>query len=221
MATQRTVPAPIPGTRVPMSYEEYLTLEGEVLHAEWVNGEVVVFMPPSSKHQILLFWLARVIGLFAEVFDLGDVHVAPLEMRATPGGPAREPDIFFVAREHRDRMTTQRLNGPADLICELISPESVRRDQVEKLREYAAAGVREYWLFDSRPVPILPAWYRLTEAGTYAPLVPDADGRLHSTVLPGFWLDPAWLAQEPLPAPLAVLQKIAPQALRAALKDSE
>ncbi len=221
MATQHSLPALLPGQRVPMSYEEYLTLIDEELHAEWVNGEVTIFMPSSSKHQTLLAWLARVVGLFTDLFDLGDVYVAPLEMRTSPGGPAREPDILFVAREHRNRMAAQRLNGPADLIIEIISPESVRRDQVEKLREYAAAGVREYWLFDSRPVPIVPAWYHLTETGTYVPLEIDAAGRYHSTVLPDFWFDPTWLAHEPLPKTLTVLQQIAPGALRAALLNDQ
>ena len=221
MAMRRTVPALVPGTRVPMSYEEFLAFADEDVHAEWVNGEVIVFMSPSSRHQVLTIWLARVVAFFTDLFDLGEVYAAPLEMRAIPGGSAREPDLLFVAREHRDRMEAQRLNGPADLIVEIISPESVRRDQVEKLREYVAAGVREYWLFDSRPLPVPPAWYRLNEAGVFAPIAPDAAGRLHSTVLLGFWLDPAWLTQEPLPKPLAMMQQIAPDALRAALDGAQ
>jgi Uma2 family endonuclease len=91
--------------------------------------------------------------------------MAPFEMRARPDGPARIPDILFVAREHRDRIESLRLNGPADLIVELISPESVRRDRVEKLHEYAAAGVLEYWLIDTRPSPAPPVCYRLNSAG--------------------------------------------------------
>jgi hypothetical protein len=58
MATQRTVPGLIPGQRVPMSYEEYLAASDEDVHAEWVNGEVFPFMPPSDRHQDLAFWLA-------------------------------------------------------------------------------------------------------------------------------------------------------------------
>jgi hypothetical protein len=53
------------------------------------------------------------------------------------------------------------------------------------------------------------------------PVEPDAAGRIHSTVLPGFWLDPAWLTQDPLPTQLAVIQQIAPEALRAALGTNE
>jgi Uma2 family endonuclease len=221
MATQRVIPALTPGQRVPMSYEEFLTYGDDTTHAEWVNGEVIVFMPASFRHQELQAWLLRVMAFFVDLFDLGDVCIAPLEMRVYPDGPAREPDLLFVAREHRDRLEAQRLNGPADLIIELISPESVRRDRVEKLREYAAAGVPEYWLIDTRPAPAPPVCYRLSPTGEYEPIVADASGRIHSTVLPGFWLDPAWLTQDPLPKPLTVIRELAPQALRAALESGE
>ncbi|HEY8599381.1 MAG TPA: Uma2 family endonuclease [Thermomicrobiales bacterium] len=221
MATQPTIPHFPRGERIPMSYEDFLRLVDEDAHAEWVDGEAIIFMPPSDRHQVLVFWLARVIASYAEFFDLGEVRIAPLEMRARPGGSAREPDILFVSREHRDRLTPQRLVGPADLIVEVISPESVRRDQVEKRREYAAAGVTEYWLVDPRPSVTPLVIYRSGEAGDYLPVAPDAAGRYVSGVLPGFWLDPSWLRLEPLPKPLAIMRRIAPEALRAALDQSD
>lgn len=221
MATERAIPALIPGQRVPMSYEEFLEVADEDVHAEWVDGEVIIFMPTSDRHQDLQLWLARVIAFFVDLFALGVVRTAPLEMRARPDGPAREPDILFVAREHRGRLGARRLVGPADLIVELISPESVRRDRIEKLHEYAAAGVPEYWLVDSRPSAAPPQFYRLTPVGEYELIDPDTVGRIHSTVLPGFWLDPAWLARDPLPDPLSLMRRIAPEALRAALEADE
>ena len=111
--------------------------------------------------------------------------------------------------------------GPADLLVEVSSPESATGDRVEQWREYAAAGVREYWLADARPAAAPLAGYRLGPAGDYLPIAPDERGRLRSAVLPGFWLDPAWLLAEPLPKPLALLRRIAPEALRAALASEE
>ena len=219
MATQTTIPKFPRGQRIPMSYEDFLNLIDEDAHAEWVDGEAIIFLPPSARHQAILGWLGCTVALYADLFDLGMVLPAPFEMRARPGGSAREPDLLFLAREHLDRLTPQRLAGPADLLVEIISPESVRRDQVEKRREYAAAGVTEYWLVDPRPSVTPLVIYRLGEAGEYLPVAPDADGHYASGVLPGFWLDPAWLRQEPLPRPLAIMQRIAPAALRAALAE--
>jgi Uma2 family endonuclease len=60
-------------------------------------------------------------------------------MRATPDGPARQPDLLFVAREHLDRLTETRLSGPADFVVEVVSDDSVARDRADKFYEYQAA----------------------------------------------------------------------------------
>ena len=133
-------------------------------------------------------------------------------MRIVPGRSSREPDLLFVARDHRDRIADKRVEGPADLVVELISDDSVTRDRVDKSREYEAAGIPEYWLLDPRPRQQRADFYQLTGAGTYRPVSPDADGRYHSVVVPGFWLRPDWLWQDPLPAVWTCLAEIAPEA---------
>ncbi len=68
----------------------------------------------------------------------------------------------------------------------------------------------EYWIIDPRPGRQRVDFYRLTAQGKYQAVLPDADGRYHAAALSGFWLDPAWLWQEPLPDPLDLLSGIAP-----------
>ena len=97
--------------RFPMSYENFLAWADEA-HAEWVDGEVTVFMPPNIRHQFIAMFLQNLLAQFASAFEFGDVLGAPVEMRAQPDGSAREPDILFVAAAHRDRLTAQRLAGP-------------------------------------------------------------------------------------------------------------
>ncbi len=207
--------------RLKMTYEEFLDWADEDTHAEWVAGEVIVFMPPKTVHQRLLNFLSALLSTYARFFGLGEVLEAPFEMRLGRGKPSREPDLLFVAREHRDRLTAERLDGPADLVIELVSDSSVVRDYEEKFRDYEAAGVREYWICDPRPDKQQTSFYQLTVEGRYQAVPPDADGRYHALVLPGFWLDPAWLWQEPLPDPLTALATIAPEALRGALTAAE
>ena len=207
--------------RLKMTYEEFLEWSDEDTHAEWVAGEVIVFMPPKRVHQRILNFLSALLTTYARFFGLGEVLEAPFEMRLGHGKPSREPDLLFVAREHLDRLTEERLDGPADLVVELVSDSSVARDCEEKFREYEAAGVREYWICDPRPGKQQTSFYQLTAEGKYQAVPPDADGRYHALVLPGFWLDPAWLWEEPLPDPLTTLATIAPQALRGALTAAE
>jgi Uma2 family endonuclease len=199
--------------RFPMSYDDFLVWADEDVHAEWADGEVTVFMPPNIRHQFIANFLQTVLTLFARASDRGDVLSAPLEMRARPGGPAREPDILFVAAAHRDRLTAQRLVGPADFVVEIVSEESANRDRTEKFYEYEEAGIGEYLIIDPRPRRERVDFYRLTEAKKYLAVLPDGAGRYHSAVLPGFWFDPAWFWATPTPDPLLTLAEIAPDAL--------
>jgi Uma2 family endonuclease len=199
-----------------MSYEQWLAWTGASTQSEWVDGEAIEFMPASQLHQELLWFLVSLLGWYVRTLNLGKVHGPPFEMRLSER-VAREPDVLFVARDHLDRLTAQRLLGPADLAVEIISDDSVTRDRIEKRDQYAAAGVPEYWLLDPRPGKKRAEFYRLTNDGIYEAVPPDADGRYHSSPVPGFWLRPAWLWQDPLPDPLTLLAEIAPEAVRRAL----
>ncbi len=75
---------------------------------------------------------------------------------------------------------------------EVISDDSVQRDCVDKLEEYRLAGVSEYWIIDPRHHRT--AVYTLDEQGSYQRLGPDdKHGVVRSRILPGFWIDLAWL----------------------------
>lgn len=112
-----------------MTYEEYLAWADEGVHAEWVNGEVIVFPPRTNAHQTIVGFLDLVISLFADIFDLGRLHLAPFELRIDLDGPSRLPDLVFLAKAHLDQLTNERIVGPPDLIIEVVSADSVHRDR--------------------------------------------------------------------------------------------
>ena len=216
--TQTTTVPTTPDQRLRMSYEEYLAWAGEDVHAEWVSGEVIVQMPPKPRHQQVVAFLLQLVGLFIQLFQLGRLLPAPLEMRAIPDGPAREPDLLFVAREHLDRLTEARLSGPADLVVEVVSDDSVARDRADKFYEYQAAGVKEYWIIDPRPGYERVDFFVLDDKGRYRPVPVEPDGRYHSTVLAGFWFQVDWvLATEPPEVLQALAQIVGPQKLLEAM----
>jgi Uma2 family endonuclease len=199
--TEEGIRSPAPGMR--MSYEEFLEWCDEDTWAEWVDGEVIVLSPASDRHQDLARFLTAVLSVFTETRELGTVRPAPFLMKLERG---REPDVLFVAREHLDRLKENYLDGPADLVVEIVSPDSVERDRGTKFVEYEAAGVREYWLID--PLRERAEFYQLDEEGFYRP-VPDLEGMYHSQVVSGFWLKVEWLWQEPLPSPVRAVAAIA------------
>ena len=126
-------------------------------------------------------------------------------MKTGPDLPGREPDILFIAREHLDRMRNSYLDGPADLVVEIISPDSRARDRGEKFYEYEQGGVREYWLLD--PLRRQAEFYQRGPDGIFRLVPGGEDGTYRSAVLEGLWLKVEWLWQEPLPPLMSVLRE--------------
>jgi Uma2 family endonuclease len=193
-----------------MTYEEFRAWATEEVRAEWVDGEVIRLMPPSLRHQALLMFLSILVGAYVELRKSGRLLGAPFEMKLRGGRSYREPDLIFVATDHLDRLTAERLNGPADLVIEIISQDSVTRDRRDKLAEYAASGIPEYWIVDPRPGQPVLGGYTTGSDGAYIAIPTDHSGRLFSTVLPGFYFRQEWLSAEPLPHALLLLAEIAP-----------
>jgi Uma2 family endonuclease len=203
--TQTTHTAPS-GSAPPemMTYEQFLEWLDEDTHAEWVHGEVVFMSPIDDQHQDLAGFLLTSIRIFAEANRLGVVRHEPTQMKTSPDLPGRAPDILFVANAHLSRLKKTYVDGPADLVAEIVSPDSGARDRGDKYYEYEQGGVREYWLID--PQRKQAEFYVRDEAGIYQ-LSPIADGIFRSTVLDGLWLQVDWLWQEPLPPVLDVLKE--------------
>jgi len=193
---------PPPG---PVTFEAFLEWADEDTWAEWVEGEVIVMAPASERHQQLVRFLLSLLTFYVEARNLGWLCAAPFLMRLSPT-VAREPDLLFVTNEHLDRVKETYLDGPADLVVEIISPDSIARDRGEKFVEYEAGGVSEYWLID--PLRQQAEFYQLADDGRYRLVLPGADGFYRSRVVADFRLRPDWLWAEPLPKVLAVARQL-------------
>ena len=204
LESKQTEPrTPPPG---PVSFEEFLAWCDEDTHAEWVDGAIIMMSPASDQHQNLIEFLITILRMFNESQQAGWLRVAPFLMRTDVKPSGREPDILFVTKERMQLVQPTFLDGPADLIVEIVSPESIGRDRGEKFVEYEAAGVKEYWLID--PLRQQAEFYQLDDQGLYHAAALDADGSYHSIMLPGFWLRVTWLWQKPLPPLLSVLKEL-------------
>lgn len=126
---------------------DYFALPETNRYLELSEGELRMPPHPTYSHQRIVFDLATLLRRFVEAHDLGEVHVAPLPVRLWPG-KIREPDVLFMAHEHRDRISEQVL-GPPDLVVEVTSPSTRQVDRMEKIVEYARAGIPEYWVVDA------------------------------------------------------------------------
>jgi Uma2 family endonuclease len=175
-----------------VSWEDFhawaLTQEHRV---EWVDGEIIELPPDSVEHFDQIDFLSDFIKAHVRGGDLGRVFYSTLLMRLPNRPTGRVPDVMFIANEHLNRLTRTYLDGPADLVIEIVSPDSEMRDRFYKLGEYGEARIPEYWLIDK---PRQQAhFYVLGDDGKYGEAPVSADGIYTSTVLPGLRIRVEWL----------------------------
>lgn len=127
------------------SVEEYLDLDTNHL-VEFSHGYVEVLPMPTQSHQLIVAFLYNALLTFARARNLGRVLFAPLRVRLWEG-KFQEPDVVFMLAEHADRCSDEYWEG-ADLVMEVVSEDGRYRDTVTKRREYARAGIPEYWIVD-------------------------------------------------------------------------
>jgi Uma2 family endonuclease len=187
---------------VKTTYEQFLDWHPDGQIAEWVAGEAFVMTAPSTIHERESKLLFRCLSDYVDAHELGEMFSAPFPMKL--GDTAREPDLLFVAAANLARVEKKYLNGPADMVIEIVGPESRGRDRGEKFYEHEEAGIPEYWLID--PMRKQSEFYTLGGDGTYRLMPISKDGIFHSHVLKGLWLDVNWFAQDPLPKKAAILK---------------
>jgi Uma2 family endonuclease len=173
-----------------MTSEEFFRYAPEDQKAELIDGVMIVHSPPLVIHEKLQGFLYTLLRTYVEESDLGEVlgSRTPVEMEMAQ---TYEPDILFVARERADIVESKGVFGTPDLVIEILSASTVHYDRGSKFKAYERAGVRELWLID----PYGPAgteFYQL-QGRRFVPVMPDSDGILRSTAVPGFWIDVAWL----------------------------
>jgi len=188
-----------------VTFETYLEqFAGQ--YAEWVNGTVIGMSPIDRRHDELSRFLSFLLELFLNYRPVATIRAAPTTMRLRSDLPAREPDLQIILDEHADRLTDTYVDGPADWVIEIVSPESVARDRGEKFHEYERGGVNEYWIVDPHRQQLLA--YSLGSDGLYTPIPEDQQGRIASVTLPEFRLKVEVLWQSPLPGALARVEMV-------------
>jgi len=169
------------------TYEDYLNLEDEKRY-EVINGRLKEMPAPSFEHQRILKRLLRLLDDFVEITkDDGEILPAPFDVILSETIVV-QPDIVFISNENLKNVKNGRLFGPPDLVVEIVSPATIRRDTVVKKGIYEKHGVREYWIVypDERAIEV---WV-LSDKGKYELFsVAEREGKVKSKVLQGLEID--------------------------------
>lgn len=173
-----------------LTFEEFL-VEFEGQHAEWqIDGTVEMLPEESMTHIQLRLDLTELLDLYLLATGWGH-QLSHFLQRPAPSMPVRQPDIMIVAHQHIELILQSCFYGPADVVIEIVSQHSVGSDYGRKFHEYEAGGIQEYWILD--PDRRIADVHGRAEDGKFRRHTPDVSGRIVSTVLPRFSLDPALL----------------------------
>ncbi len=161
------------------TYEDYLRLTDDKRY-EVINGRLKEMPAPTPWHQAIS---RKISLLLARFLKDGEFFYAPIDV-VLGDRYVLQPDIVFISKERLGIIGEKAIMGPPDLVVEIISPATVRRDTVVKKSIYERFGVKEYWIVypEEKAVEV---WV-LNDEGKYDLFnVAEGEGKVKSKVLEG------------------------------------
>ena len=151
--------------------------------AEFINGEMVIQSPAKYEHNTVSSNLLTLMNAYVNRNNLGWVGAEKVFVALTRND--YEPDICFFRKSVADKFEAGQMRFPApDLIVEILSPSTEARDRGVKFTDYAAHGVKEYWVID--PAGETLEQFMLSETGEYELALKSGSGMVNSGAIPGF-----------------------------------
>lgn len=166
------------------TYADYLRLPDDGRRYEVIRGDLYVTAAPYFDHQFVIWRLSQTFGRFIDDSGLGILLTAPFDV-LLPNGIATpvQPDLVFLRTGNHPSFGDKNFQGIPDLVIEVESPATRKRDRTVKQDAYREAGVPEYWRVEplSRRVTVLVLEDGYVETGCY-----ESGETLRSALLPGF-----------------------------------
>ncbi|MEX2460741.1 MAG: Uma2 family endonuclease [Paenibacillaceae bacterium] len=130
----------------PMSYDEYAALPEDGNRYELVEGILEMMSPgATARHQMMSFEMQSRLAQTCKLEYV--ILYAPIDVILS-NREVRQPDLVMIHRSRLEIITKRGIEGAPDLVIEILSPHSIRRDKVGKRRSYAKYGIPEYWVID-------------------------------------------------------------------------
>lgn len=134
-----------------ITYEEFTKMEfpnDDPFLYELLNGELVRKNAPSGEHQFTQSKLFYKVARFVDEKDTGMVFSSPTAVILSEEN-APQPDLIFLSKGKMGLLDPEwGIRGAPDMVVEIVSPSSYKRDHLDKKKLYAEFGVTEYWIVD-------------------------------------------------------------------------
>src|SRR5262245_27484178 len=134
-------------TGVKLTWDDYVLFPEDGMRHELIDGEHYVTPAPFLRHQEIVGRLHLAIGMFLMTNPIGRVFVAPLDVILS-NFDVVEPDLLYVSNERAPELLKDWVRGAPDLVIEVGSESTRKRDETIKRALYERAGVVEYWIVD-------------------------------------------------------------------------
>lgn len=146
MAGSDPITPPSPGVK--LTYDDFVQFPDDGLRHELIDGEHYVTPSPNTKHQTVSLNLTVLIGSWLEQHPIGRLFHAPFDVVFSMFDVV-EPDLLYLSNERAaEALTTLHVRGVPELVIEIGSPGTRKRDETVKRRLYERTGVSEYWVID-------------------------------------------------------------------------
>ena len=130
------------------TYSDLVALPDDQLRHELIDGEHVVSPSPSLSHQQVLLRLSTTLDTDVQRQRLGEVLFAPFDVKLSPWTVLVPDLVYFTAARFAEVVNEKHATAAPDLVVEILSPGTRRRDLGRKREVYDREGVREYWIVD-------------------------------------------------------------------------
>ena len=138
----------MPTTRVKLTYDDFVLFPDDGMRHELIDGEHYVTPSPNTRHQRVSLRLTMDLANWLREHPTGELFVAPFDVVFSRFDIV-VPDLLYLSNERRATALTDEHALGADLVIEIASPGTRRRDVGIKLQLYERAGVLEYWFVDA------------------------------------------------------------------------
>ena len=136
------------GSRVKLTYDDFVLFPDDGQRHELIDGEHYVTPSPGNKHQRIIGNLYFLIRGWLERQRLGEVFLSPFDVVFTRFDVV-EPDLLYLSHARaKAALTAAHVKGVPELVIEIGSPSTRKRDETIKRRLYEREGVSEYWVVD-------------------------------------------------------------------------
>lgn len=133
---------------VKLTYEDFLLFPDDGQRHELIDGEHYVTPSPNTRHQRISRRLSLLIGSWLETHPVGELFYAPFDIVFSKFDVV-EPDLLYMSTERAAAILTDKhVTGAPEIVIEIGSPGTRKRDETIKRRLYERSGVDEYWVVD-------------------------------------------------------------------------